>query len=78
MFVGGAVGGGAVGEVDWVGGGGGDGFCVEVDGGGVILARHGGVALGLEEFGFRGRGGDGGWLLFWGVGSGCRATRGCG
>ena len=60
MFVGGAVGGGAVGEVDGVRGGKGDGLSVEVDGGGVVFARHGGVAFGFEEFGFRGRGGGAG------------------
>ena len=59
MLVAGAVGGGAVGEVDGVHGGDGDGFGVEVDGGRVVFARHGGVALGFEAFGFRGRGGDG-------------------
>lgn len=74
VLVAGAVGGGAVGEVDGVGGGDGDGFGVEVDGGRVVLARHGGVALGFEEFGFRGRGGHGG--RFWGVGSGCCAAAG--
>ena len=66
MFVGGAVGGGAVGEVDGVCGGEGDGLGVEVDGGGVVFARHGGVAFGFEEFGFRGRGGGaGGGGGFW-------------
>ena len=62
MLVGGAVGGGAVGEVDGVGGGDGDGFGVEIDGGRVVFARHGGVALGFEEFGFWGGGGHR-WLF---------------
>ena len=62
MLVAGAVGGGAVGEVDGVGGGEGDGLAVEGDGGRVVFARHGGVALGFEGFGFRRRGGHG-WLF---------------
>ena len=62
MLVGGAVGGGAVGEVDRVGRGEGEGLGVEGYGGGVVFARHGGVALGFEGFGFRGRGGGGGGL----------------
>ncbi len=75
MFVGGAVGGGAVGEVDGVCGGEGDGFGVEGYGGGVVLARHGGVALGFEGFRFRGRGGGGSWF----GGAGCWvAAAGCG
>lgn len=64
MVVGGAVGGGAVGEVDWVCGGDGDGGGIEIDGGGVVFARHGGVALGFEGFGGGGRGGWGGGLRF--------------
>lgn len=49
---GGGVGGGAVGEEDCVGGVQGEGLGVEVNGGGVVLLGHGGVALGLEGFGF--------------------------
>ena len=73
MFVAGAVSGGAIGEVDWVCGGDGDGFGVEVYGSGVVLARHGGVALGFEKLGFRRGGGHGLW--FGCVGAGCAATR---
>ena len=73
MFVAGAISGGAIGEVDWVCGGYGDGFGVEVDGGGVVLARHGGVALGFEELGFRRGGGYG--LRFGCAGAGCAAAR---
>lgn len=57
MVVGGGVGGGAVGEVDWVCGGEGEGGGVAGDGFGVVFARHGGVAAGFEEFGFGGCGG---------------------
>ena len=70
MLVGGAVGGGAVGEVDWVCGGEGEGVGVEVYGCGVVFLRHGSVALGFETFGFGGCGGNG-WCWFWCVGSGC-------
>ena len=73
MLVGGAVGGGAVGEVDGVCGGDGDGGGVEVYGCGVVFARHGGVALGFEEFGFWGRGGYGGG----GGGFGCYCAGAC-
>lgn len=74
MFVGGAVGGGAVGEVDGVRGGDGDGGGVEVYGCRVVFARHGGVALGFEEFGFWGRRGDGGGS---GGGFGCCCAGAC-
>lgn len=63
------MGGGAVGEVDGVGGGDGDGAGVEGDGGRVVFACHGGVALGFEGLGFRRRGGHGG-------GFGCASTAG--
>ena len=55
MLVRGAVGGCAVGEVDWVCGRDGDGAGVEVYGGVVVFALHGGVALFLEGFAFGGR-----------------------
>ena len=58
------MGGGAVGEVDWVCRGDGEGARVEGYGCCVVFARHGGVALGFEEFGFGGcgaRGGAGGF-----------------
>lgn len=45
VVAGGGVGGGAVGEEDCVGGVQGEGLGVEVDGGGVVLLGHGGVAL---------------------------------
>ncbi len=72
MLVAGAVGGRAVGEVDWVRGGDRDGFGVEVDGGLVVFSRHGGVALAFEQFAF---GGGGAWCSCsgggWGGWFGC-------
>ena len=68
MVVGGAVGGGAVGEVDGVEWGEAEGAGIEGDGGGVVFDRHGGVALGFEEFG----------VLAWGWGCGCACVAGIG
>lgn len=56
----GAVGGGAVGQVDRVGGAEGDGGGVFGNRGGVVFAFHGVVAGGFELFGFGVDGGGGG------------------
>ena len=56
MFLTSAVSGCAVREVDGISGREGDGFCVEIDGFGVVFLLHCGVALRLEGLGFRVRG----------------------